>query len=354
MGMADLVLPAIRLLDPETAHRLTVCLLRMTGPFQGRPDHHRALATRTFGLSFPSPVGLAAGFDKDAEAVAGAFKLGFGFVEVGTITPRPQYGNPKPRLFRLPEDKAVINRMGFNNGGMQAAALRLQALRDGAPLPGMLGVNIGKNKTSEDAAGDYGACARALAEFADYLTINVSSPNTPGLRALQSPESVHALVTAVRNGAVEAAGKAPPILIKIAPDLEESDLMPILDAAMDADVAGLIIANTTVARPRTLRSAYHSETGGLSGAPLRDQATALLSRCYQQTKGAVPLIGVGGIASAEDAYARIRAGARLVQLYTAMVFAGPGLIRKINDGLVKKLHADGFETIEQAIGADHR
>ena len=355
MALGSLLLPAIRLLEPEKAHRTTIRLLNMAGGSFAAPRPSAALATTVFGLSFPSPVGMAAGFDKDAEAVRGSFGLGLGFVEVGTITPRPQEGNPKPRLFRLPEDNAVINRMGFNNGGTEAVAARLKALRTGGPsLPGILGVNIGKNKASEDAAADYGACARSLAVDADYLTINVSSPNTPGLRALQSADSLRELVTAVRTGAGEVTKNIPPILIKIAPDLEDEDLFPILEVARDPDVAGLIVSNTTIARPDSLKNPDREETGGLSGAPLRDRARALLHRCYAETGGSVTLIGVGGIASAEDAYARIRAGASLIQLYTALVFKGPALIREINDGLVKRLKAEGFSSISEAVGADHR
>lgn len=354
MRLGDMLVPALRLLPPEAAHRLTIQLLRLSDALPGQERPPKALATTAFGKQFPSPVGLAAGFDKDAEAVRGAFKLGLGFMEVGTITPRPQDGNAKPRLFRLVEDFAVVNRMGFNNRGMVSATKTLNAVRNGKPLCGILGINIGKNKTSEDAAADYAACARSLAAFADYLTINVSSPNTPGLRALQSAESLRTLVSAVRDNATEAGAAGVPILIKIAPDLEENDLAEVLEVAQDPDVAGLIVSNTTITRPDSLRSEHKNQTGGLSGAPLRDKAKDMLHQCYAKTQGQVLLVGVGGIATPQDAYDRIRAGASLVQLYTALVYEGPGLIRKINQGLVDCLRQDGFRTISEAIGADHR
>lgn len=352
MSLADLALPALRLLAPETAHRATLRALSLGIGLGRAPAHEPCLESTVFGLRFASPIGLAAGFDKDAEAAGGAFRLGFGFVEVGTLTPRPQPGNPRPRLFRLPEDKAVINRMGFNNAGAAAAAARLARLRQSA-RPGPLGVNIARNKDSKDAAADYAACARALARHADYLTINVSSPNTPGLRALQAPDSLRALVRAV-TGAAREVGAAPPVLIKIAPDLEPADLEALAAVARDDAVAGLIISNTTIARPDGLRAASRGEAGGLSGKPLFGPSTDVLRRVYGLTGGTVPLIGVGGIAAAADAYAKIRAGASLVQLYSALVYEGPGLVRRIAGGLPALLRADGFERLAQAVGADHR
>lgn len=352
MALADLILPAIRRLPPEPAHRLTVRALSLGIGLGRAPAPDPILGNTAFGLRFDSPIGLAAGFDKDAEAAAGAYRLGFGFVEVGTLTPRPQSGNPRPRLFRLPEDDAVINRMGFNNGGAAAAADRLVALRR-TGLPGPLGVNIGKNKDSDDAAADYAACARALARYADYITINVSSPNTPGLRALQSADSLRALIAAVSDAASET-GPVPPILVKIAPDLEDTDLDAIADVAADEAVAGLIVSNTTIARPADLRGAAREEMGGLSGKPLFGPSTDILRRVYAKTDGAIPLIGVGGIASAADAYAKIRAGATLVQLYSALVYRGPGLVSRITGELPALLRADGFDSLSQAVGADHR
>lgn len=349
MSLADLALPAVRLLSPEAAHRATIRALACgLGPKE-RSDRHASLEVRRFGLTFPNPVGLAAGFDKDAEAISGSFGLGIGFAEVGTLTPRPQTGNPRPRLFRLAADRAVINRMGFNNGGMDAAAARLARARAGF-LSGPVGVNIGKNKDSADAVSDYAKCAARLAPFADYLVINVSSPNTPGLRALQSAKDLTALIDAVRAAASDTGDRVPPVLVKIAPDLGEDDLRAAVDVARDRELAGLIVSNTTIARPVGLRDPRRDEMGGLSGAPLFDPSTAILRRVYALSEGTVPLIGVGGIASAEDAYAKIRAGASLVQLYSALVYEGPSLIRRITNGLAALLARDGFSSVAAATG----
>lgn len=352
MSLGDLALSLIRRLDPERAYRLTIRALALgLGPrCRAIPDS--CLSSEVFGLTFPTPVGLAAGFDKDAEAVQASLALGFGFVEIGTVTPRPQAGNPKPRLFRLSADNAVINRMGFNNRGAESAAERLRQVRR-ASLSGPVGVNIGRNKDSTDAAADYADCARLLAPFADFLTINVSSPNTPGLRALQSPDQLRDLVAAVRDAAA-GTGAVPPILVKIAPDLEDADLRAIAAVAREPDVAGLIISNTTITRPEGLRDSQKGQIGGLSGQPLFERSTEVLRRVYALSEGTVPLIGVGGIASAADAYAKIRAGASLVQLYSALVYHGPGLVVQITEGLPELLRADGFEHITQAIGADFR
>ncbi|MAO92579.1 MAG: dihydroorotate dehydrogenase (quinone) [Rhodospirillales bacterium] len=352
MALTDYVLPLLHRLDPERAHRLTVRALACGFGPKLTIDPDPCLANEVFGLKFATPIGLAAGFDKDAEAVRACLALGFGFVEIGTVTPRPQGGNPKPRLFRLTQDMAVINRMGFNNAGADRAATRLAAAR-AQNLPGPVGVNIGKNKDSEDAAADYAACATRLAPYADYVTINVSSPNTPGLRALQSPDQLRVLVAAVRDAAA-TVGDVPPILVKIAPDLEEADLRAISAVGQDPDVAGLIISNTTTTRPDTLRDSQKGQIGGLSGAPLFERSTEVLRRVYALTEGKVPLIGVGGVASAEDAYAKIRAGASLVQLYSALVYTGPELIGRITQTLPELLRADGFTTLAQAIGADFK
>ncbi|MDF1748531.1 MAG: quinone-dependent dihydroorotate dehydrogenase [Alphaproteobacteria bacterium] len=352
MALTDFVLPFLHRLDPERAHWLTVrALASGLGP-RMLADPDPCLTSQVFGLTFPSPIGLAAGFDKDAEAVRACLALGFGFVEIGTVTPRAQAGNPKPRLFRLTQDRAVINRMGFNNAGAERAENRLANARM-RPLSGPVGVNIGKNKDSDDAAADYAACTTRLAPYADYLTINVSSPNTPGLRALQSPDQLRVLVTAVKDAAA-AIGAVPPILIKIAPDLEEADLRAIALVAQDPDVAGLIISNTTITRPDTLRDPQKGQIGGLSGAPLFERSTEVLRRVYALTEGNVPLIGVGGVASAEDAYAKIRAGASLIQLYSALVYTGPGLVGRITQALPDLLRADGFTMLSQAVGADSR
>ncbi len=319
------------------------------GPVQRRPDDP-VLRTRVLGLDFPNPLGLAAGFDKNAEAWSAALRMGFGFVETGTVTPLPQVGNPRPRLFRLVEDEAVINRMGFNNDGMDAAARHLAG-----PRRGVVGVNIGKNRETADPVVDYAACAARLGPLADYVVVNVSSPNTPGLRALQDPEALWRIVDAVAQALARACpGDAPPILVKIAPDLTERDREDIAAVARGAAVAGLIVANTTVARPVGLRSRWRTESGGLSGKPLFEPSTELLADMYRRTGGTVPLIGVGGIASGGDAYLKIRAGASLIQVYTAFVYQGPVLIRRIKDELAALLHADGYDEVAAAVGTGTR
>ena len=308
------------------------------------------LATSLWGLDFANPVGLAAGFDKNAQAMAPMLGFGFGFVEVGSVTPQPQPGNPRPRVFRLAEDEAVINRLGFNSGGIAAAAPRLARFRQAGKSRGIVGVNLGKNRDSEDAGADYAAGAAALAAYADYLVINVSSPNTPGLRALQGREQLAGIVARVRAILPQ---EPPPLLLKIAPDLADEDIGDIAKLALGDAIDGLIISNTTIARPETLRGLRKSEAGGLSGKPLMAPSTALLGEMYRLTRGKVPLIGTGGIASGADAYAKVRAGASLVQLYTALVYQGPGLVRRIKMELVEALHRDGFAKLKDAVGADH-
>ena len=348
-ALTDAASRLLRLLPPESAHRLSLRLLALTPPAllgNGSPDDP-ILRTRAFGLDFPNPVGLAAGYDKNAEALEGASHLGFGFVEIGSVTPRPQAGNPRPRLFRLSEDRAVINRMGFNNDGLDAVAARL-ARRTKKVI---LGANLGKNKESADAAADYAAGVRALGPHADYLVINVSSPNTPGLRALQGRAPLEALIAAV----LAARGSHRlPLLLKIAPDLTDADKQDIAEVALASGLDGLIVSNTTIARPAGLRSAAKGEAGGLSGRPLFAPSTAVLADMYRLTGGKLALVGVGGIASAEDAYAKIRAGASLLQVYTALVYEGPGLVERIKRGLAARLRTDGFTSIAQAVGADHR
>ncbi len=344
--------PIIRSLDPEKAHALAVralaCGLVPDQPRLNLP----ALETTLWGLRFPNPVGLAAGFDKNGEVPDAMLRQGFGFVEVGSVTPRPQPGNPRPRMFRLSEDAAVINRMGFNNEGLDAVARRLEA----RPRIGILGANLGKNKDTEDAAADYEKGAARLAPLSDYLVINVSSPNTPGLRSLQGRGQLESLVGRTRaalDGAI-ASGRRPPLLLKIAPDLNDEDLADIAAVALAGALDGLIVSNTTIARPDSLRSPQAKETGGLSGAPLFEPSTAVLSRMYALTRGRLPLVGVGGIATPEQAYAKIRAGASLIQLYSAMVYQGPGLVTRINRGLAALLARDGFATLADAVGAGHR
>ncbi len=345
MNLYRLICPLLFKLDAEKAHRLTIAGLKrmpVSAPRHGAPQ----LATRVAGLDFPSPVGLAAGFDKNAEVPDAMLGLGFGFVEVGTVTPRPQEGNPRPRLFRLKEDEAVINRMGFNNDGQAAA---IEELHRRAGRPGVIGINIGANKDLPDRIADYAEGVRAMAPLARYLTVNISSPNTPGLRALQSRAALEELL-----GGVIAArgGSGPPIFLKVAPDLEPVEIEDIAAVALTSGIDGLIVSNTTIARPPGLRSNLAREGGGLSGAPLKDRAHEMLRLFRRAIGGRLSLIGVGGIASAEDAYARIRAGASLVQLYSALVFEGPGLARRINKGLIQLLERDGLAHIADAVGAD--
>ena len=297
------------------------------------------------GLRFPNPLGMAAGFDKDGEVPDALLGLGFGFAEVGSITPLPQAGNPRPRLFRLAEDEAVINRMGFNNGGAEAAVARL-AQRHGRP--GIVGINIGANKDSADRIADYATMARLMAPLASYLAVNVSSPNTPGLRALQDEGALTALLDAV----LEARGAAKvPVFLKVAPDLEPADVEAIARIAVGKALGALIVSNTTISRP-PLRSRHAGEGGGLSGAPLKALALERLRQFRAATGGQVPLVGVGGIATAEDAWQRIRAGASLVQLYSAMAYAGPGIARTITRGLERLMRRDGFATIAEAVGSE--
>ena len=341
----------LRLLAPEAAHRLTIRLLSAGLGFYTSGADDPILETRLWGRRFPNPIGMAAGYDKNAEAYRALLRLGFGFAEVGSVTPRPQPGNPKPRLFRLTEDRAVINRMGFNNDGVEAIARRLQGR---GRLPGPLGINLGKNKDSADAAADYVRGVQVLGPYADYLVINVSSPNTPGLRALQGREPLAALIEAVKRARHDACPEMPPLLVKIAPDLQPEDKHDIAAVALESGIDGLIVSNTTIARPPSLRSAHRAEAGGLSGAPLFQPSTALLAEMYRLTQGRLALVGVGGVASGADAYAKIRAGASLVQLYSALVYEGPGLVGRIKRELAQALRRDGFSSLSQAVGVGSR
>jgi dihydroorotate dehydrogenase len=334
--------PVAFLADAEAAHRATIRALKIM-PARRPPDLPASLRTRVAGLDFPSPIGLAAGFDKDAEVPEQMLSLGFGFVEVGTLTPRPQPGNPRPRLFRLKEDRAVINRLGFNNRGQLAACERLLGCTH---VHGIIGVNVGANKDGNDRIADYVAGVQAMAPVARYLTINISSPNTPGLRGLQDEGALDELLAAV-----QAVGANKPIFLKVAPDLAECDPERIARAAIDHRIDGLIVSNTTVSRP-PLGSRLASEAGGLSGVPLGPLALDALRKFRGASGGEIPLIGVGGIASAEDAWERIRAGASLVQLYTAMVYEGPGIARRIARGLAERLKREGFATIAEAVGTE--
>ena len=333
--------PLLFRVDPERAHELTLAALAAgIGP-RGRKDEP-LLTVRIAGLALPNPVGLAAGFDKNAEVPAAMLRMGFGFVEVGTVTPRPQDGNPRPRIFRLAGDGAVINRLGFNNAGLDAAAARLRGRRYG----GIVGLNIGANKDSVDRVADYVAGTRVAREVADYITVNISSPNTPGLRGLQDKDELTALVAAVM-----AEARDVPVFVKVAPDLDGDAIADIARVAIDGRVAGLIVSNTTLARP-TPGSVAANQQGGLSGAPLFEPSTEVLRAFARATGGALPLIGVGGIASGEQAYAKIRAGASAVQLYTGLVYHGPALVGRIKTELAALLRRDGLASVGAAVGAD--
>jgi dihydroorotate dehydrogenase len=345
-----LLVRGLRLLPPETAHELAI---RALGQGWGKPavlPALPALRTRLLGFELAHPLGLAAGFDKNALAVPGLFKLGFSFVEIGTVTPRPQAGNPRPRLFRLPRERALINRMGFNNDGLEAVRGRLERL---GPLPGPLGANIGANRDSVDLLADYVSCLKALLPLVDYLTINVSSPNTPGLRELQGRERLDGLLRALAEarGSLAGAGARKPLLLKIAPDLGPESEAEIAASALAHGIEGLVISNTTTERPAALSSRHRGQAGGLSGPPLGERANAQLARLFALTQGRLVLIGVGGISGGADAYARIRAGAAALQLYTALVYQGGSVIARVLSGLDRRLAADGYARLEDAIGA---
>ncbi|MEM6680945.1 MAG: quinone-dependent dihydroorotate dehydrogenase [Pseudomonadota bacterium] len=340
----ELARPALFALSPERAHGLTITALKagLIAP-QKVPDP-AILKTQLAGIDLPNPIGLAAGFDKNAEVPWAMSRLGFGLVEVGTITPRPQSGNPKPRVFRLPQDGAVINRLGFNNAGLRDALRRVRKV----PRDIVLGVNVGANKTSENRVEDYAAGISALANHARYITINISSPNTPGLRDLQASSELSYLI----ERSVAARGDAHvPMFIKLAPDMGIDALKSTLDAAQKAGADGFILTNTTLERPAALRSSAHIEAGGLSGAPLMAPSTQLLAQAARHVGTAVPLIGVGGVSSGADAFAKIAAGAHTVQLYSALIYHGPGLIQAIKRDLANILETNGFKTVSDAVGS---
>ena len=340
----------LRLLPEETAHRLTVRLVRAVAPLLPKSgDDDPRLSVTAFGLDFPNPIGLAAGFDKDAEIPDGMLRFGFGFVECGTITPLPQKGNPKPRLFRLTEDRAVINRMGFNGRGMAHAA-GLLAKRTAA---GIVGVNIGANKDTPDRMGDYQAAFRCLAPHASYVTVNVSSPNTPGLRGLQNRDELKRLLALLVVERARVSGSRP-ILLKIAPDLEDAALDDIADVSLGAGIDGIVVSNTTLSRPTVLRGRHAAEAGGLSGKPLFSLSTDILRHVRRRVGTKLVLVGVGGVGSGADAYRKIRAGASLVHLYTALAFEGPGLVRRIKRELLACLARDGLARSSDAVGSDLR
>jgi dihydroorotate dehydrogenase len=331
---------ALQRLDAETAHEATLAGLERL-PFRAPKPSDPRLRTEAFGLSFPNPIGLAAGFDKDARAPDAMLALGFGFVEIGSVTPRPQAGNPKPRLFRLPADRGVVNRMGFNNAGAAAALARLERRRG---RPGLVGVNVGANKDSADRAADYVAGIESFAPHAAFFTVNVSSPNTPGLRDLQAKAALDDLVARVVAARDAATGKGSPrrpVLLKIAPDLDLLGLDDVVAVARSRGLDGLVISNTTLARPASLAERNAEQAGGLSGAPLFRRATWMLAEAFLRLDGATPLVGVGGIASGADAVAKIRAGATLIELYSALVFEGPALIGRISAALSEAAAQEG-------------
>ena len=353
--IGDLATRALHVLDPEDAHGWAIRALKAgLGPRESNLDDP-CLAVELCGMQMRSCVGLAAGFDKNAEAPDAMLAAGFGFVECGTVTPLPQEGNPRPRLFRLTEDRAVINRMGFNNGGLEAFAARLER-RKARRRPGVVGANIGANKDSEDRIGDYVQALRRLWALADYFTINISSPNTPGLRDLQSGPALDELLGRVAEARQQVEMTDPalrprPLFLKVAPDLHDGQIMGICDAVARHGFDGVVACNTTLSRPEALRSAFKGEAGGLSGAPLTELSTRILAHFHAFAAGRFPLVGAGGVSSGADAYAKIRAGACAVQLYSALVYGGPGLVGRIKRDLALRLRADGFVSVVEAVGA---
>jgi dihydroorotate dehydrogenase len=344
MRLAKVAGPVLKRLPAETAHRAAINGLKIASPAQA-PSSDPRLLVEVLGLKFPNPLGLAAGFDKNAEVPGAMLRLGFGFVEVGTLTPRPQAGNARPRLFRLREDAAVINRYGFNNEGFERARARLERRP-----PGLIGVNLGANKDAADRVEDYALGVRTFAPLADYLTINVSSPNTPGLRDLQRREALDDLIARVVDARDETEPRRP-LMLKIAPDLDARGLEDIVATALTRRIDGLIVSNTTVARPASLTSRNRGESGGLSGRPLFEPSTRLLARAYLLTGGAMPLIGCGGVEDSETALAKIEAGANLVQLYTGLALKGHGIVGEILDGLSRAVEARGLNRIGELVGA---
>ncbi|MCJ2111109.1 quinone-dependent dihydroorotate dehydrogenase [Methylobacterium sp. E-025] len=351
-ALFPLLRPALHGLDAEHAHNLTVRALTLL-PARTPPADDARLAVEVFGRRFPNPVGLAAGFDKGAQAADALLGLGFGFVEVGGVVPKPQPGNPRPRVFRLPGDRAVINRFGLNSAGLDVVAERLRAR---AGRPGIVGVNIGANKDATDRLADYVACTGRLAPLVDFVTVNVSSPNTPGLRDLQGEaflDDLLARVVATRDAAAARNGTKAAILLKIAPDITLDALDAICATAIRRGVQALVVSNTTIARPASLTETKLSgEAGGLSGRPLFAPSTRMLAETYRRVGDRLPLVGVGGIDSAEAAWTKIRAGASLLQLYSALVYEGPGLVSTIKRGLLERMRAEGLASLADIVGRD--
>lgn len=348
-SLVSRLMPLVRCLDPETAHRAALAALRHRLVAIAPPRRDPRLALSAMGLRFANPLGLAAGFDKDAKAIRPLFGLGFGFIEAGGVTLRPQPGNPRPRVFRLTEDGAVINRLGLNSAGWAVVKRRLERLRAEGPLPGPVFLNVAPNKDSVDPVADTARLVAEASPLVDGCVLNVSSPNTPGLRDWQAAERLGALLAAAKAARGAAQMR---LVVKIAPDLDHAALEAIVETAIAHGIDGLIVSNTTVARPPSLRSRYARETGGLSGAPLFAPATALLRDAARLARGRLVLIGCGGVASADQAYAKIRAGASLVQLYTGLIYEGPDLVGRILAGLSARLAADGFGCLAEAVGAD--
>ncbi|KAL5466757.1 hypothetical protein EMCRGX_G030906 [Ephydatia muelleri] len=343
-------MPAVRMLDPEQSHMLAVYLASKGLVSKDRTSDPDVLRTELWGRTFSNPIGLAAGFDKHGEAYPGLLRMGFAFVEIGSVTPLPQAGNPKPRVFRLPEDDAIIN-----SDGHVIVKNRLKKWKSGAAEGKVLGVNLGKNKDSKNGAEDYVAGIRELGCYADYIVINISSPNTPGLRDMQGKEQLTDLLDTV-TAERDTLPHKPPLLVKVAPDLSDADKEDIADVILrpKGGADGLIVCNTTVTRPQTLRSAQKCERGGLSGAPLRDLATSTISDMYRLTKGSIPIIGVGGVFTGKDAYDKIAAGATLVEIYTSMVYEGPPVVKKIKSELAAILKAEGYSKVNDAVGTRHK
>ena len=347
--------PVLFTVDAEFAHERTMEILSAAGRLPFISSHeaftHARLRTCVAGIDFPNPIGLAAGCDKNGRAIPVWPRFGFGFVETGTITAQPQSGNPRPRVFRIPEHQALVNRLGFNSEGSTVVANRLALLRRGRPLPIPLGINIGKTKlvTGDDATlEDYRTSYRRLAPLADFMVVNISSPNTPGLREWQEKTKLRSLLAMLMAEGTAGAGR-PPLFLKISPDMADSDLDDLLDVALDVGIAGVIATNTTIDRPTA--GPHATETGGMSGRPLRDRANDVLRYLYRQTRGRLPLIGVGGIFTAEDAYERIRSGASLLQLYTALIYEGPFLPRALNEGILRLLDRDGVKSVAELVGS---
>ncbi len=348
--------PAIFTIDPENAHGLTIKAMKRGIIKSCKHISSPKLEQRLFGVNFKNPVGMAAGFDKNAEVISSLLKLGFGFTESGTVTPKPQGGNPKPRIFRDPKSGSVINRMGFPNGGLRVFKPHIEEfLADEKRPDGILGINIGMNKEQKNPADDYCSLIKELAPLADYLTVNISSPNTPGLRDLQQKDVLSALIDEMKETLTQTCpSDAPALLIKLAPDLNEEQQEEIASTLVATNIDGVILSNTTLDRPESLPEEFRAQPGGLSGTHVKEKSTAVIHNFYRLTNGKLPIIGVGGISTAEHAYEKIKAGASLVQLYTGMIYQGPDIANQINAGLLELLENDGFSSICEAIGSDHK